>query len=313
MRSGAGLLLALLVLGVAPLRGAEDGGEPLAFSKLPVGARPAAMGNASGALGGDAYGFIQNPALLGTLSDIRLGSQLASLALGSSQQFVSVARPFDSGGGAAYGLAYHRTTLDQAIEMRDSNTPDPEGTFSDSASILTGSVSDWIIARKLSLGVSVKVLAESLGDASAGGFSGDAGLFMHAWPWLDLGLTVQDFTSRQTWNTGTVEDLPVLVRSSAVVRAWQGRLLISGNVEKSEAQDLHVGLGTEFWVCPQLLALRAGWDQGQWSAGFGLQTAYFGPLSWFSDGGLDYAISGDPLGDGSLQHRLSLDLGFSLD
>jgi hypothetical protein len=309
-----GLSLALgLMLSAAPLQAAEDGGQPFAFSKLPVGARSAALGNAQGALAGDAYGMVQNPALLATLDELQLGSELASLALGSSQQFVGLGRPMESGSQSAYGLAYHRSAEDDPIEKRDSNTPDPESTFSNSSNIFTAGVATWLSPQKLAIGLNLKVLGQSLGDASAGGYSGDLGFFMRTWRWLDLGLDIQDFASRVTWNSGETESLPLLVRGGAVAHAWDQRLLFSLNVEKSQVQDFHAGLGAEFWAWPKILALRAGWDDGQWSAGFGLQTGAFGLVSFFNDGGLDYAVSSDPVGNGAVQQRLSLNLGFSLD
>jgi len=210
-------------------------------------------------------------------------------------------------------LAYQRNGVDSPIEKRDSNTPDPESTFTDSANIFTGGVATWLLPKKLALGLNLKVLGESLGDASGGGFSGDLGFFMRTWRWLDLGLDIQDLASRVTWNSGETESLPLVVRSNAAFHAWDQRLLFSVDLEKSQAQDLHYGLGAEFWAWPKILALRAGWNDGQWSAGFGLQTRTFGLVSFLNDGGLDYAISADPLGSGAVQQRLSLNLGFSLD
>jgi len=305
-----GLGLLLTILAVSPALAAEDGGQPMAFSKLAVGARPAAMGRAFGAVGGDAYGIVSNPALLATLQDLRVGSQWATLASGRGQQFLGFGRPFEPNSYSAYGLAFHRTALDEPIEKRRANTPDPESTFSESASIFTAGLAGWLWPKKLAIGGNLKVLGQTLGEANAGGFGGDLGFFMQTWPWLDLGLVLQDIGSRLSWNTGYVDSFPMLVRSSAVLRPWGDRLLLSTDIEKSQAQDLRVRLGSELWLLARSVALRVGWNSGQWTAGTGWRTKIF---SNSVDAGIDYALAGDPLYDGALQHRISLDLGLSLN
>jgi hypothetical protein len=100
------------------------------------------------------------------------------------------------------------------------------------------------------------------------------------------------------------------MRASGAARAWQERLLFSCDLEKSKVQDPRLRLGAELWLMPRSLAVRMGWNQGQWTAGAGWRTPLFAKTV---DAGLDYALAGDPLGDGALQHRISLDLGMSLD
>jgi hypothetical protein len=299
-----------LTLGAALAPAAEDGGQPLAFSKLPVGARPAAMGRAYGAVGGDAYGFPNNPALLATLHDLRIGSQWASLAIGRNQQYLAFGRPFYAGDGSAYGMAFHRSALDDPIEKRRSNTPDADSTFSESANIFTAGLAGWLWPKRAAAGLNLKVLGQNLGEANSGGFSGDLGFFLHAWPWLDLGFSFQDLASHLTWNTGAGESLPLVMRGGAAAYAWDQRLLVSGEIEKSQVQDLRLRLGAELWLLPRTWAVRMGWNQGQWTAGTGWRMPLFAKAV---DAGLDYALSGDPLGDATLQHRISLDLGMSLE
>jgi hypothetical protein len=301
------LLLALLAL-CSLGRGAEDGGEPFAFAKLPVGARPAAMGQAFSAVGGDAYGLPSNPALLATLQDLRVGSQWASLAT-RSQQYLAFGRPFGQGGDNAYGLAFHRSALSDPIEKRAANTPDPDSTFTESANVLTAGVAGWLWPQA-AWGLSLKVLGENLGDASSGGFSGDVGLLLKTLPWLDLGLAVQDFASHLSWNTGSEEIMPRVMRAGAAAYLLDQRLLLSLDLEKSDLQALRLRLGAEAWLLPRQLALRLGWNQGQWATGAGWRMPLFGSKI---DGGLDYAFSPDPLGEGYFQHRISLDVGMRLD
>jgi hypothetical protein len=305
-----GIILALSpVLAMA----SEDGGQPFAFSKLAVGARPAAMGMAYGAVGGDAYGLPSNPALLATLRDLRIGSQWASLATERSQQYLAFGRPFDDADGSAYGLSFDRSALDAPIQKRRANTPEPDSTFGESANIFTVGVAGWLWPKRAAFGLSFKVLSQNLGEANGSGFSGDLGFFMRTSPWLDLGFSFQDIASHISWNTGAGEELPLEMRGSAAVHLFGERLLLSSDVEKSRVQDLRLRAGAELWLLPKTLAVRTGWNQGQWALGAGWRLPLFDDSSDGGvDFGLDYALAADPLGEGALQHRVSLDLGMSL-
>jgi hypothetical protein len=304
--------MAAFCLGLLLARAAaasEDGGQPMAFTKLAGGARPAAMGQASAALAGDAYGQPRNPALLATLKEGRAGSQLALLPGGRDLQNLTFGRPFDPGSAWSYGLFYSRSGFGAPLERRVSNTPDPDSTFSESASVIGAGVAAWLWPGRVAAGINVKLLNQSLGDASGGGFSGDGGLFWRTGPHLDLGLGLQDVASRLGWNTGLSENLAPVIRAGARLRGWDDRASLGLEMEKGAVQDWRLRLGAEWWPLPQKLALRAGWNQGLWSLGTGLRARLVG---WQADAGLDYALVQDLFSDGALQHRFSLDLGFSL-
>ena len=309
-------VLVCLLCWATGLGAAEDGGQPLAAAKLPVATRPAALGGAYGAVGGDTYGLALNPALVATLEEASLGTQYASLASGRSQQFLGFGRPLELRSRFAYEISYHRIALDAPLEHRRSNTPDPDYTFSEGTDLFSVGGAAWLWRQKLAVGLSLRSLSAHLGEASGAGYSGDLGLLARPQRGLDLGLSFQEVSSKLAWNTEYVEKLPLVIRGAAAYHFWQERVMLCSDLEKSEAQAAKLHLGLECWALPGTLALRGGWAQGQWSFGLGLRTAGLGFWDFFGIGreaGLDYALVADPVGDGAFQQRLSLDISFDLE
>lgn len=306
----------LLWLAAGALVAAEDGGQPMAAAKLAVAARPAALGQAYGAVGGDAYGMVDNPALLATLEQPNLGTQYASLPSGRSQQFLGFGRPLELRSRFAYEISYHRVALDQPLERRRSNTPSPDYTFNEGTDLFAVGGAAWLWPKKAAVGVSLKSLSAHLGEAVGAGYSGDLGVLLRLRHDLSLGLSAQDVSSKLAWNSGYEEKLPLVIRGAAAYHFWQERVLVCSELEKSQAQGAKLHLGAELWALPRTLALRSGWSNGQWSFGVGLRTLGLGFWDFFGLGheaGIDYALVADPVGDGAFQHRLSLDIEFELE
>lgn len=168
-------------------------------------------------------------------------------------------------------------------------------------------VAVWLYERKVSVGFGAKAYSHALGDATAGGYSADIGLYWRSTPWLDLAFVGRDAVSRITWSSGVNESLPLDWRVGARIHLWSERLGLSLDIQNNTAQAPKVRGGLEVWSQKKILASRLGWDGQEMAGGIGLRL----PL-WGLDGGLDYTMSGDPIGGGALQHRFSLTLGIPL-
>jgi hypothetical protein len=301
-----GPLLLLTLLVPRALHSAEDGGQPEAWTKLALGARSAALGQAVSALPDDAGAALLNPALAVAQSQAEVGSQLAYLPDGRQLHYLGIARPFWQDSRFAWSLGYAQYTVGEDFERRKGNTGDPDSTFKESASQAQIGLAAWILEQRLSLGVNLRVLSHALGDANGGGVSSDLGFFWRSLPWLDVGLGLRDAASRLGWSTDTRESLPLKVRPALRGRAWQDRVNLLAEMEMSSQQTARLRAGLEVWPWP-VLALRAGTDSSTWSTGLGLR------WPWKGVGfGLDYALSSDPLGADALQQRLSLELSVPL-
>jgi hypothetical protein len=300
-------LALVLIAATGALAAAEDGGQAEAWTKLPLGARSAALGQAVSALPGDAGAALLNPALSVAQTGAETGSQLAFLPDGRQLQGVGIARPFWNQSSLGWSLGYTQYGVDGDFERRRGNTADPDSTFKESASQIHVGVSGWAWEQRLSVGAALKVYSHALGDANGGGLSSDLGLYFRCLPWLDLAACARDVFSRLAWSTEASETLPLELRLGARAVMLDGRLQAAAELEDRDQQALRPRLGLEGWPWAKLLALRAGFDGQGWDAGLGLR------LTWQQlDWGLDYALSSDPLAAEALQQRVSLEIGVPL-
>lgn len=308
---------------------AEDGGQPAAWAQRALGARSASLGRAVSALAEDPYAAQVNPALLATLQDAQLASQAALLPDGQTLNFVGLGRPMAQGSDWAWGLSYAQYSVSQPLERRKANTPSPDTTFGESASLSRAGLAVWTLERSLAVGADFKLYSQALGDANGGGISGDLGVFWHGGSWMDAALVLEDPLSKLGWSTSAAETLPLQGRVGGTLRPLDDRqllaLVLEGQFSQVQAAKAHAGLELALPVqwsvalrsapakpgqgdaASHGLALRAGYDDGQWAAGLGLRGWIYGALL-----GLDYAFASDAAAAGQFQHRFSLNLGFDL-
>jgi hypothetical protein len=288
-----------------------DGGQPAAYLKLGVGARARALGSAAAALGGDAYGFFYNPAVLSTLTETVVGSHYSLLSAGRSLQYLSAARPFEVMEHAfACGLSLVRFGVTDPIEYRVSNTPDPIRTFGDEQLAVGLSGSGWLIEERLSFGLTARFLSHQLGEASAAGGTLDTGLFYRLTPDLDLGLSLKNLLGFVSWSTACEESVAMSLHLGAAARFFDDRLAVTTELERNVQQHFKPKAGVEWAFVRDRVCLRLGLNDGRICGGAGLTRLDLG----FGRLGLDWAVAADPL-DGSqpLEQVMSLNLNFSLD
>jgi hypothetical protein len=284
-----------------------DGGQPSAFLKLGVGAREEAMGRMATLAPNDAYAFAYNPALLAGLTSVSIGSEFASMADYADLDYASVARPVDvSGQRYYYGLAYTHFGLNQPIEVRATNSPNPDSLISDSQYDVLLSAAGWLKGSPLALGLNLRLINEALGTATANGFSGDLGVLFRALPWLDADAVLQDVGGRMGWSTGVTESFPFSFRAGAIANFLDQDLDFGLEFEKSSEQDLRFRAGGEGWIA-KILALRAGFDGSRLTWGIGAKAR-----PWGVGMQVDYAMAFSPVLEGALTQQFSLTFDFPM-
>lgn len=301
-----GLALLPTMLNAAP----ADAGRPAAQLKQGFGARALGMGRSTGAGVGDAFTFTRDVASLAGLKLASLGAQQAYVPVERETQYIGFARPISGADSKLfYGAALGRASLARPIERRTANTPEPAYTFGESRFTVHLAACGWALPEALALGAGFRYLNHQLGDAQGGGYAFDLGARYVASPWLSVGLSLQDFQGRMTWNTGSVEDLALGLRE-AVSLSLSRSLIVNAEIEQSFTQrmDFRVRSGAEWNILKERLAIRGGYDDGALTAGLGLRTRLFEQGTNF-----DYAISTESGVDGWLQHRLSLTLEMDLE
>ena len=300
------VLLGLLAALGGPLRAADDGGQPAAWTRLALGSRSAALGQAISAMDGDVSAAQQNPALLSTQPRIGLASQAALLPDGRSLEYVGLARPVDKESDWGWGI-HGAWYGDSDYERRDGNTATPEGTFGGSASLVQGGLGGWVWQRKVAVGGDFRLLYQSLDSATASGSTFDVGAFCKALPWLDCAVVLQDLFGHLGWSTGRSEDLSMRGRAGLRLKTLDGVFDLSLETVMEADQGAHALAGLEWWLMPGHLAVRGGFEDGQMSLGLGAHGRF-----WGVETGVDYSAAAEAGVTDQLQQRLSLDLGFDL-
>ena len=286
---------------------AQDGGQAVAWTRLAVGARSASLGQAIGALDDDVFAAAQNPALLAAQSGINMATQAGLLPDGRVLDFVGFARPVDASRDWGWGADWTYYADTTPYERRAGNTAVPDGTFGANASVVEGGLGAWAWERRLALGADFKLYGQNLDDSNANGAGFDAGAFMKAAAWADLGLVLQDIGAHVGWSTGESEGLPTRLRLAARFKALDGRASLSVETWAESDQGPHLSAGMEWWAVPGSLAFRAGDEDGQFSLGLGGQGRF-----WGTQIRLDYAAGTDASAADQLQQRVSLSFGFDL-
>lgn len=299
--------VALCLLLASGLAAAEDGGQPAAWTKLALGARVASLGQAVSALPDDAGAALLNPALAAAQSGANAGSQAGFFPDGRQLHQLGFVRPFWKDSDWAWSAGYAQYQVSDPLERRKGNTPRPDSLFRESASLTQLGLAVWLYRRELSFGINAKAYSHALGDATAGGYGGDLGVYWRGTPWLDLGFAGRNVIGSLGWSGGYNETLPLDWRVGARGHFWGRRLGLSLDLQNSTPQSLRLRAGVEGWPMGRAFALRLGWDGQDLGGGGGLRL----PL-WGLDCGLDYALAADPLGGGALQHRFSLTMGIPL-
>ncbi|MCK5739428.1 PorV/PorQ family protein [bacterium] len=246
----------------------------MAFLKIGVGTRAAAMGEAQAVAGGSSASTYWNPAGLSQMEKGELMFVHNAWIQDISHEFLGAA--FQTG-THHWGLAL--TTADIAgIERRTGPSDEPLGTISASNFSAAVSYARQLIPM-LHVGVTAKYVYEHIYTETAHGLAFDLGLLSAplANTGIQLALAVQNVGFTSELNTEAI-DLPEIIRFGAAVNDLDilpfG--VVSGEVDLVQIQneDIHVNIGAEM-VVEKILALRAGYQTGYADKGLGAGLGLF--------------------------------------
>lgn len=319
------LLFSLTCLPTSHLtRCAYGAGESaLVILEEPMGARPAAMGEAFTAVADDINALYYNPAGLSFLTHPELSTMYLKGLLDSYYGFVGFVYPFKK---SALGLSI--TTFDGG--SMEINTLNPDGSFKESKTVKAES--DFIpmlsfsgaLGKVLSFGVNLKMIQSTLVDEyKATAYAGDLGILIR--PINDrfgLGFVVKNFAPKGIKYKNLENQLPVSMRAGLALKPVD-YFTLSVDSEKpleqpameedKKARGLwdyrpqlkprpRINFGLELSIL-KLAALRAGYklgyNQPTFNLGFGLSVTGFL---------LDYSFAG--MKDLNSMHRMSFTTTF---
>jgi len=321
-------LLIVLILSGQSMAGKYAG----SFLELGVGAKALGMGSAFVAVSNDAYGFYWNPSGLAFMENLQAASMYADLFNSlESQSFLSVAMPVF--GGVTISAAWMRLSVNDIPRYPGFNpgedrvngvvaqlTSRPNGYFASASDAFVLSFAKY---KRVMLdlgwqyfefpidfgyGVNFKILRESIDDKSGSGIGLDAGMMVKIglenvfndpnYGQLVFGINIQDISeTRISWNTLSKQSDKIQRNFKYGFAFIQPLNFVNSEITFAFDLDTRYGGSTHFggeYLYDKLLALRAGVNEGNFTAGAGI---YLWKLN------LDYAFQSHDLGN---THRVSL-------
>ena len=297
------LTLCMVAALVVPYASAQDS-NGLNYLRLGVGARAFGMGSAHVAVANDATAGYWNPAGLTEVDDFALSFMgTGGYAFDRSHYYVGAAKTFSA---LSIGVNWINAGWDD-FDGNDGIGSTGQFDLSDNAIMMSA-------ARRfdsIALGVTGKILDQSIADDSETGAGLDAGLMAFVTERLRAGIMFQDI-----WSEVGQTDVPANIRMGAAFLPI-GDLTLALDVEKTEDENDWVWhLGGEMWfeyASGYLVALRAGGDNigrdddegsSTFTAGVGFKVP-----RWYGLG-IDYAYVDEQADFLNENHRFSLNLAF---
>lgn len=256
-------------------------------------ARSVGIGGAYVAAAEGPLGALWNPASLSYMFQNEVVFESSILFESTSLNSLSFAIPsqrFPS-------LGVSVVTLRSGDFEKTSELNESLGTFneSDMAFVLSGSKN---LTRRLSLGVNLKIVTQSVEDFSSAGMGADLGALYDVTRVVRLGVSLMNIGGPSLALRDIDETFPFEFRGGMSVRYLGGRGIFSAEVDHRSGPGASFFVGTEFWA-HEKMALRVGYFNEEPSGGFSFRA---GPAMQF-----DYGMSDGELG---VVHRVGLSYKF---
>jgi hypothetical protein len=267
----------------------EGEGKPGAHFRLGFGAREFAMGGAGTAISEGPLALYWNPALTTIDNKFSFESSMVSLSMDRHLYYALGGVSIGKGATITGGII---SAITQDIDERDTRGQKtgefdyPQHSF---CLAFTPAFSKYF-----NVGVGLRVHRYNLYDVMGSGVSIDVGVSSRPLSFLQLGLFIGDVWSSLQWDStglysvGRDEKFPLSMRLGAGLFTFEDRLIISGEVWKSEGDEASFHLGAEGWIL-DYLALRGGINHNRINYGAGFEYPLKGDALFY----LDYAYIQD--------------------
>jgi hypothetical protein len=282
----------------------EDGGRPGAFLSYGAGARSLAMGKTYVGIADDSTATYWNPAGLGRLKQPEITVLHASLYEKTGYSFASAVYPIriDDRSQMADGSKSQGKDLgtigiavvnlnSTGFQLKDEyNYETGEGGVNETAALISYGVKlPYLIAGgRPSVGTSLKVVSQNIDTKSATGYGLDTGVYwkgngksLPILQPLSIGLNIQNLVAPRITLIDNTDKYPLALTLGLAYRFLNNNLITAIDLNKTQDRQLKVHLGSEY-VFAKMLALRAGLDETELTAGLG--------FTW-QNYSLDYAFA----------------------
>jgi len=275
--------------------GLGDYGTPGEFLNWGAGARSMGMGRAFTGLADDASAIYYNPAGLAFQNPLQIMGQHVFLFYDTIYEYGAIVYPVSGIGTFGFGYV---GLMSFGYDARDdewvSLSPDPFNIMNQAFMLsYARELIPW-----LSLGLNVKVIAESNFGADSIGYGADVGLLAVPNEYISVGLSVINAVPPTIKLDVDDEQFPIIVKFGLALKLFGDRVIPSVDVEKELSnKDVKVRFGAELWPVQQV-AIRGGMDETEMMVGLGVAwKPYY----------IDYSLSFQELG---LSHRVSVTFAF---
>jgi len=271
----------------------EDGGMPGEWLSRYTSARTLGLGGSFVATADDALGALWNPAGLSVMNQNQLSFENARLFEDASVNAFGIAVP----GSWLPSIGLSAFALGSGEFERTNELNDPLGTFRDTETAYLVTLAKAVNPR-LSIGTNVKIVQQSVEAFSSGGVGFDAGAMFDVTPGLRVGASLLNLGGPTLRLRAVDESYPTEWRGGFALSVFDGRGLLTGQLDHVDGPGMRFHGGAEYWIQPTI-AFRFGFDDELGTGGFSYR---FTPRYQ-----LDYAVADHPLG---LTHRVGLSYRF---
>ena len=277
------------------------------FLKLGVGARPVGMGEAFCGVADDINSLYWNPAGLNSIQGKEISFMHNFWFEGINYDYLAYAQRIGKFGVIGGNFAFiGYGSIPRTFEKADGTYDRTEGDFTASDISVNISYAQKIM-EKFDLGITLKIINETIENYSAFAFGFDIG-FLYAIPQtknLTLGISVQNIGTPLTF-IEKPSPLPLNFKLGAGYKVYSDKnnsILTALDINIPIDNKVNFNLGAEYWF-RGIIAARIGYKTITISELGGLAGLCAGLGFKWQDYGIDYAFV--PYGDLGYTHRISL-------
>ena len=274
---------------------AGNGGFAGAHLRFGLGAKAIAFGNSGVAAPPDGFSFYYNPSKI---------SFVARRYVSFTHYFLSLDRVFNC---ISLSLPL-KPTAGLSLSWIHAGVKDIEGrTYSGLVDEIYNTGEDAFFMsfsnrffKKLSLGISLKILRNDLVEITGKGIGFDFGLFYNVHTNFKMGVTVCDAGSGYSYNTQKlfpeqgstyIDEFPTLIKAGFYLKILEKVELVS-DIEYSDREEfkIHAGAG---YTLSKLARVRIGLNNGSFASGIGLKYDFIGDIDSILDYAMIFGIPGE--------------------